>query len=241
MQSSCCEYVLGNACRFDDATFLEKSKALAAEDTNIQSILFGSPHSIPSDRTIEALIAFSWHRCDTKPDLEIATHALEAAKASEVKRYLVSAVWCLGWTYRQLGDDHSSYNHLQEAYLLSSDTSPGDMELQRLHCKCGIDLVEVARVTFEDKSKVVSLARDVERKCAAISDDHIHGWSLVRLGSALRQAGQLQDVLEHLNRARIMLKAVKNTTYLATAYHVVARLHYYERRLPEALDAIQEA
>jgi hypothetical protein len=149
IQSSCCQYVLDHACRYDDPTFPDKSKALAAEDTNIQSILFGSPHTIPSDRTMEALIAFSWHRCDTKPDLEIANHAVKAAKASGVKRYIASAVWCLGRTYRQLGDHHSSYNHLQEAHLLSNDPSPGDVELQRLHCKCGIDLVEVARMTFE--------------------------------------------------------------------------------------------
>jgi hypothetical protein len=49
IQFSCCEYVLGHTCRPDDPTFSVKSKALAAEDTNIQSILFGSPHSIPSD------------------------------------------------------------------------------------------------------------------------------------------------------------------------------------------------
>jgi tetratricopeptide (TPR) repeat protein len=199
-------------------------------------------HRIPSRLiTIEALIAFSWHRCDTQPDLEIANHAVKAAKASTVKTYIASAVWCLGWTYRQLGDDRSSYNHLQEAYLLSSDPSPGDMELQRLHLKCGIDLVEVARVTLEDKGKVVSLARDVESKCATISDDHIHGRSLGRLGSALHAAGQTQEAMEHLNRARVMLKAVKNIPYLAGVYEVIAGVHYYEWRLPEALEAIQEA
>jgi hypothetical protein len=85
IQSSCCEYVLDHACRPDDPTFSVKSKALAAEDTNIQSILFGSPHTIRSDRTIEAVIAFSWHRCDTKPDLEIANHAVKAAKASTLR------------------------------------------------------------------------------------------------------------------------------------------------------------
>jgi hypothetical protein len=42
----CCEYVLTHACRLDDPTFTDKSKALAAEDTNIQSILFGSPPSL---------------------------------------------------------------------------------------------------------------------------------------------------------------------------------------------------
>jgi hypothetical protein len=87
VQSSCCEYVLAHACRFDDPTFPKNSKALAVEDTNIQSILFSSPtsqHIVPSDITMEALIAFSWHRCDTKPNLEIANHAVTAAKASGV-------------------------------------------------------------------------------------------------------------------------------------------------------------
>jgi tetratricopeptide (TPR) repeat protein len=240
MQWSCCEYVLDHACRFDHPTFPEMSKALAAEDTNIQSILFGSSPTILSDRTIEALIAFSWHRTDTKPDIEIAKHAMKVAKSSVVKRYVVSAIWCLGWTYRQLGDHHSSYEHLQEAYLLFSDSSACDMELQRLHCKCGIDLVEVARFLL-DKGKAVSLAREVESKCSALSDDHVHGRSLVFLGAALRQAGQPQQALEHLNRAQIILKAVKNIPNLADAYHLTARVHYHEWRFPEALEAIQEA
>jgi tetratricopeptide (TPR) repeat protein len=239
IQLSCCEYVLDNACRFDDPTFAEKSKALAAEDTNIQSILFGSSHTIPSDRTIEALIAFSWHRTDTMPDLEIPNHAVKAAKSSGVKCYITSAVWCLGCTYRQLGDRRSSYNHLQEAYLFSSNSSADDMELQRLHCQCGNDLVEVAKLTSEDKAEAVSLARDVEIQCSALSDDNIHGLSLVHLGSALSKARQQQEALVHLNRALIMLKAAKNIPNLATAYQVIA--HYREWRLPEALDAIQEA
>jgi tetratricopeptide (TPR) repeat protein len=74
-----------------------------------------------------------------------------------------------------------------------------------------------------------------------LSDDHLHGWSLVRLGAALNEAEQRQEALEHLNRALIMLKAVKNIPYLASAYQVSAVVLDRERRLPEALDAIQEA
>jgi hypothetical protein len=79
IQSSCCQYVLDHACRYDDSTFSLNSKALAAEDTNIQSILVGSPttqHSILSNRTMEALIALSWHYCDTKPNPEIAKYTV---------------------------------------------------------------------------------------------------------------------------------------------------------------------
>ena len=240
--SACCQYVLDHACRYDNPTFPDKTKALAAEDTNIQSTLFSS-HQNPSDRTIEALIAFGWHRCDTKPDLEIVNHAMKAARLSGVKRYIVSAIWCLGCTYDQLGDEISYFNHLQEAHSLSNDPSADDVVLQRLHCKCGLDLVDAARMTFEDKGKVVSLARDVEMQCAALSDNHVHGMSLVVLGAALNAPGQRylpghrEEALEHLNRALIMLS--ENTSFLA--YQTIARVQYYARRFTEALDAIQEA
>jgi len=85
VESSCCGYVLAHVCRFDDPTFPNNSKALAVEDTNIQCILFSSPtsqHIVPSDITMEALIAFSWHRCDTKPNVKITNHAVSTAKAS---------------------------------------------------------------------------------------------------------------------------------------------------------------
>jgi tetratricopeptide (TPR) repeat protein len=244
IQSSCCQYVLDHACRPHDLTFSIKSKALAAEDTNIQSILFGSPisqHTVSSDRTMEALIAFAWHRCDTKPSVEIADHVVTAANASGVERYIASAAWCLGRTYYRLGDHRHSYSHLQEAYQRFDTLPPGEVESQQLGGRCGIDLVDVARTTLTDKNKAVSLARDVEMKCAALSDNLVHGRSLVSLAAALIQARQMQEALVHLDCARDMLKAVGNIPNLARAYQVTARVHYNEQRLPEAVDAIQEA
>jgi tetratricopeptide (TPR) repeat protein len=243
IHSSCCEYVLAHACRFDDPTFLVNSKALAAEDINIQSILFSSSTfqcTAPSDRTMEALIAFSWHRCDTKPSLEIANHLVMVANASGVDRYIASAVWCLGKTYHRIGDYHHSYDHLQEAYRLFNNL-PNEVESQRFGGRCGIDLVSVARRTLQDKGKAVTLARDVEKKCADVSDDLIHGRGLMILGAALSQAGQPQEALVHLNRARVMLRIVGNTPSLATVCQTIARVHYNEQRFPEALDAIREA
>ena len=244
VQSSCCEYVLTHTCRFDDPTFPKNSKALSVEDTNIQSILFSSPtsqHIVPSDVTMEVLIAFSWHRCDTKPNLEIGNYAVTAAKASGLERYIALAMWCLGQTYTQLGDYHSAYDHLQEAYRLFNTLPPGDVELQRLGGQCGIDLVNTTRAVLRDSGEVVSLARDVETKCAALSDNIIHGRSLVRLGAVLQQAQQPQEALRYLDQARIMLKAAGNTYNLANAYQITSWVHYGQGRLPEALDAIEEA
>ena len=212
VELSCCEYVLAHACRFDDPTFPKNSKALVVEDTNIQSTLFGPPTSqyiVSSDITMEALITFSWHRCDTKPNLEIANHAVTAAKAFGVERYIASAMWCLGQTYAQLGDYHSSYDHLRKAYRLFNSLPPGDVESQRLGGQCGSDLFDTARLVLQANHEVVSLARDVETKCAALSDNIIHGRSLVLLGAVLKDAQQPREALRYLDQARTMLKAVE--------------------------------
>ena len=244
IHSSCCQYVLDHACLRDDPTFPVKSKALAAEDSNIQFILFHlltSQHTIPSDRTMEALIAFTWHRCDTKPSLEVANNTVTAANASGVDRYKASAVWCLGKAYEHLGDLRHSYDHLQEAYRLFNTLPPGNVELQRLSCRCGSTLVNVARRTLEDTDTILSLARDVEAKCVAISDDSIHAQSLRVLGIALNDAGQQEEALVYLYRASALLEALGNTLNLARTHQAIANVYYKECRLPEALDAIQEA
>ena len=233
----CSEYVLAHACRIYDPTFTDKSKALAAEDTNIQSILFGSP---PSHRTMEALIAFNWYRCDTKPNIEIADHAVMAAKASGVQRYTASALWCLGMTCYRLGDFDTSYNHMQEAYQHFNTLPPDDVESQRLGGLCGVDFVENARFILR-ADEVVSLAWDVEKKCSALSDDIVHGRSLLKLGIALKEVQQRQEALYYLDHAKTMFKAVGNTYNLAAAYQFISLVHLAEHRLSDALDAIEEA
>ena len=130
--SSCCEFVLAHACRHDHPSFPDKSKALAAQDTNIRSILFRSCPSQLSvtsrhGRIMEALIAFNWYRCDTKPNLEMADHAVMMANTSRVQRFIASAVWCLGLTYSRLGIFKTSNIHLRNAYELFNTLPPDKM------------------------------------------------------------------------------------------------------------------
>ena len=240
---SCCEYVLTHACRPSDLAFADKSKTLAAEDTNIQSILFSLPPTqltVPSNRTMEALIAFNWYRCDTKPNLEIADYTVMAAKASGVQRYTASALWCLGKTYYRLGTFDTSYDHMQEAYQLFNTLPPGDVESQRLGGLCGIDLVEVARFILKD-DEVVSLARDVEKKCSSLSNDVVHASSLLNLGVALNEVQQWQEALYYMDRARTVFKAAGHTLNLALTYHAISWVHLNEHRFQDALDSIEEA
>ena len=219
-------------------------KALAAEDVNIQAILFSSPttqhNNMLSDKVVDALISFSWYRCgDAKPNVEIAKHTMSMAKAFGDKKYIASSLWCLGKTYGHLGEYYTAYDHLEEAYHLYNALLPGDRELQWLCCECGISMVDVARLTFEDREKVVSLARDVEKQAATLSNDDTHARSLMTLGKVLKSSGHRQEALHYLERAKFMEIACGTLT--PDVCHWIALVHYHEKNLPEALDAAKEA
>ena len=241
IQISCCQYILDHVDRRNNS-LISKVKALAAEDVNIQAILFGSPatqHSnMLSNKAIEALLAFSWYRCEkSKPNLEIAKHVLSVVKAFGDKRYIASSLCCLGVTYGILGEYYAAFDHLQEAYQLYNSLLPGNHELQRDCCQCGIAMVDAARSTFKDNVKVVSLARDVEKQAATVSYDYLHARSLTILGKVLDKSGHRQEALRHLERAKLMgIGALSSDIYYS-----IALLHYREKRLPEALDAAKEA
>ena len=116
---------------------------------------------------------------------------------------------------------------------------------------CGIDLVDNARhgitgtlqaggITLQ-ADEVVSLARDIEKKCTALSDDLVHGRSFLVLGTVLYDARRWQEALCYLDQARTVFKAMGNTVYLAYAYQFISWVHYAEHSLPDALDAVEEA
>ena len=147
-------------------------------------------------------------------------------------------MWCLGRTHFQLGNLDISYNHTQEAYQLFNTLPPG--ESQRLRCLCGIDLVDNARFTLQD-DEVVSLAWDVEKKCTTLSDDLIHGRSLLQLGKALYHAQQWRVALYYMDQARTVFKDVGNTVNLVCVCQSISWVYYAENRLLDALDAIEQA
>ena len=52
-------------------------------------------------------------------------------------------------THGFLGDFYDTYDHLQEAYQLFNTLLPGNRELQLLCCRCGVDVVDGARLTVK--------------------------------------------------------------------------------------------
>ena len=243
IQLSCSQYVLDHHEHIPANRVSEsQQKALVAEDVNVHAILCGLPtmqdSNMLSDKVIQALVSFSWYRCiNAKPNLEVAKHAVSMAKAFGDKTYIASSLWCLGETYRNLGEYYAAYDQLQEAYQLYNALLPGDRDLQWLCCRCGIEMVNLARMTFKDHDKVVSLARDIEKQSATVSDDFIHTRSLLMLGKLMANFGNRQEALRHLERA----KQMGIGSLSSNIFYWIAIVHYEEKRLPEALDAAEEA
>ncbi|KDR71119.1 hypothetical protein GALMADRAFT_144185 [Galerina marginata CBS 339.88] len=240
---ACCQFVLDHACRYNEPAFSNYSKVLAAEDTNIQSILFVSPAMLRlllSDHTIEALIAFCWYRDDTKPDPDMAQYAVTAAETYGVSSYIASAMWCLGSTYYDISKYNLAYDLFQKAYRLFISLPNADPKLQGLGGLCGVDLIDCAVMFADDQDTAVLLAIEVEENCAGLSDD-IHGQCLVSVGAALFRATRHQEALSYLEQGSALLRTVRNVPNLANACQVIAQVHYKECSFSEALDAIGEA
>ena len=240
-RASCCKFILDHACRFNEPDFLTKSKILATEDSNIQTILFGSYTAVDmpaSDRTLEAMMAFCWYRCDTKPSPDIAKRTLEVAESFGDQKYIGIAHWCLGRTYYFVHAKSLSYEHLQKAYeVFQASTDP---QYRRFCGSCGIDLVDTATFVLKDEAETIRLAREVEEKCATLGDDTIHGKSLLFVGVALEQAAQSSDALEYYVRAKNVLESAGSTLDLIEVYHMMGRLLLSKNRIADAVDALEE-
>ena len=92
------------------------------------------------------------------------------------------------------------------------------------------------------KDGVISLAHDVEKRSATISNDLVHAWSLTMLGSVLEHFGHQQEALHHLESAKLKAAlAPMGSVYITYVCYDIATVHYFEDRLLEALDAVKEA
>ena len=86
---------------------------------------------------------------------------------------------------------------------------------------------------------MVTLARDVAKQAATVSDDHIHAESLMMLGKVMVDFGNRREALRHLELAKQM--GISSGILSSNIDFWIAHVHYHEERLPEALDAAEEA
>jgi len=191
VRSAFCKYVLDHACRYRNSTFKANAEALAREDVNIQSILVAATnHTGSDDQLVQALLAFSWYRRDTKPLIAVAEHTLNVAKANGNKRYIAEASLCLGSSYAEVDNYVESKGLLEE----SSRLLVGDPSGQQLGFECALTRAHVGGFLYDRYEEREAIIKDVLIQTKD-SDTYWHARALEALGWLYWYKGEYNNAL----------------------------------------------
>ena len=240
VRSAFCTYILDHACRYRDSKFKANAEALTGEDVNIQSILVSATDYTGSDdKLVQALLAFSWYRRDTKPLIAFAEHTLKVAKANGNELCIAEALLCLGSSYLLVTNFVKAKAVLEESsQLLAADDSSHS---QQLGFECTLARMDVAAYLggYHEESKVV--VEDVLSRTKD-SDLYWHACALDALGWLHWIMGHHTQALEAFVEAADMMKGLECARDRASAlYGKAYSLNKLDVSDETVHDAVQEA
>ena len=240
VQEACCQYILDHACRYHDPRFKAHSEKLAAEDTNIQSLLLASAPHVPLDPFFEALHCYTWYRFETQPSTSVAQRALDLARASKNDHYVAKALTALGATCRRLSRFEFALQCLEEALALFDNLPVIDP--MAVECCVVIAECKLLLALSQPNPSIASFVRDTQSKYGHLLDDFgrarllkLSGWCLS--GDILHDPevlGPLHEALRVFLRDNQLSDALESLTFIAEHY-------YYTYRYAEGLAVIDGA
>jgi len=206
VQSAFCKYVLDYACRYRDPMFMDNAEALAREDVNIQSILMGATnHTLSNDQLVQALLAFSWYRRDTKPFVALAEHTLNVAKANGNKQYIAEALLCLGSSYARVNREVEAIDPLKEcSRLLAADDSS---KSQQLGFECALTRMHIGLYLHSPQEERKAMVNAVLSRTKD-SDAYWHACALEALGWLYWSFDSFKQALEAFAEAADMMQGL---------------------------------
>jgi len=245
---ACCKFVMDHACRYRDPRFKENADALAREDTNIQSILVhaSGDQMRVEDQLIQALLVFTWYRCDTKPHITIAEYTLQVARATQSCRYIAEALLCLGTSYSQVGNYTKAKPLLEESSEMLRALA-GDLSAEHLGFECALSRVVVygfgVSHTYGECGTIIG---DVLAKTKDSNSDtgiYWHACALSGLGRLHRIYGRYAEALRVLEKAKNTLLHLRCDRDAAVALFYMAKALNSRESTDDyiVLEAIQEA
>jgi len=237
VRSAFCKYVLDHACRYRDPTFKPNAEALAREDINIQSLLVGANHTVSDDQLVRALLAFSWHRRDTKPLIAVAEHTLKVARSNGNKRYIAEALLCLGSSYSEIDNHIEGKRVLEECSQLLVD----DHFSQHLGFECALGRAHIGSYLYSGQEEREAFINGI-LACTKDSDTYWHARALDALGWLYWCHEEFDQALEAFVPGADMLLRLGCSRDAASALFGKARaLDWLYVPDEQVLEAVQEA
>ncbi len=241
VQEACCQYVFDHACRYFEPLFKQHSKALAAEDTNIQSILLvlaSSESSISPERVVQALLRFTWYRYDTRPSIEIAESTLNRARLLGEDRYIAEALSVLGGTYLRTRTG-VGLQVLTEAFQLFDKLS-GDRDTAWLAAQCGCFLAR-SKLSTHPAQHVISSVQNLQTKFGPYLDDFGRALILKEIGYCCYYFGRYSEALDSLRQATDTFMHMERLIDAAESMLDMAGCYHQSSELSKALESIEGA
>ncbi|KAJ3514814.1 hypothetical protein NLJ89_g2144 [Agrocybe chaxingu] len=238
-----CEYILQHNSRVRDPNFKRDAAALAQEDINIQSALFGwTPAKNEEDlkKIVQALLSFTWFRHDTRPDTKLAVHAVHIARLSGNGFLIADALFALGSIEGRLSQFASALDHLQEARKhfasLERDTTARLREAE-----CALEYVQIQFGTNWDTDEITSLLHTALEVFKELSDGRRYGLCILKIGTANWSNGKFLTALGYLNLAKKVLDEHGNLLDTIDCAEHLADVHTSLGNLREALEERKKA
>ena len=237
VRTAFCKYVLDHSCRYRDPTFKANAEELAKEDTNVQSILLGATDQTSSDdQLVQALLAFSWFRRDTRPLIPVVQHTLNLAKANGKSQYIAEALLCLGSSYSELDNFSEADGILQEC----SQLLVGDHSNQQLGFECTLARMNVGLYLNSRREERATIIGDLLDRTKD-SDPYWHACALDAHGWLYWGRFMFNQALEAFVEAANVLLALGYLRDATSAFYGKAYTLEYLRTPDETLlEAVQE-
>ena len=238
--TACCKFILDHKSSPGDDDFKSHQDALAAEQTNILSILlavttssFSQPgYPIEESLVLDAMSAFCWFQYWKKRSLELLRHFLSLFTPNgdpNRLRYIAEARFCLGKTYIKFGRYKEASMELEASRSCFRELgTPSDIIRAG---ECALELANSWSFTLESGYRIARLINEAQKDLK--DDPKGAARALISLGSHCWYMCNPSEGLKHLKTAHAALQDLNCTVDVAQCLFVMSRCYASQGVLSE--------
>ena len=218
-----------------DSNFIEDTKVLAIEETNIQAVLMDATQYGSDEAALDALLAFSWYQYWARPRTEVIEHTISLARAAQNRRCVAEGLRCQGHVFYKLDRYEDACVAFQEArdefQTLGESLSAA---------QCLLKLSEIYR--FQQRSVKVRVAvKTANEELQNLGDAHGIADGLLHLGEYYSYIWQPAEAHAALEEAQQHFLDLNYPLGAAHCQYWISKVCHQEKRYDAAYQAAEHA
>ncbi|KAG8874716.1 hypothetical protein FRB97_005690 [Tulasnella sp. 331] len=228
------QFVLQHNSRLGDPDYHNDTRALAAEERNLEAILLQSVETGSCD-AINAAIDFSWYLSRTRPRIEVITRAVATCRRQNTTNLLADSLYCFGSLLFRLERFDEAQVSFKEAFDLYGQLKNGIGS-----ANCTRSLGEIYHI-MDRYDEALGAYEDASRKYAEAADLLGSVKCRKRRGDVYWAQDRDDDALVEFEAACQQYKEVGDRIGLASCRRRLGDVHWFQGRYDTARDKYLEA